>query len=94
MSSKAERTFEERVRELVDPIIRQAEIRGIQRGRRDAMKKCQAAAATERAVLLTGLSGDGVSSCEGAIAMAERLAATFRDLAIHETFLDDEGNRG
>lgn len=94
MSDEAERTFKERVQELVDPIIRQAEIRGIQRGRRDAEKKCRAAAATQRAVLLNGLSEDGVSSCEGAIAMAENLAATFRDLAIHETFLDDEGNSG
>jgi len=94
VSAEETPSFEEQARQLIDPIIRQAEIRGIQRGRRDAQKKCQAAAATQRAVLLAGLSGDGVSSCEGAIAMAENLAATFRDLAIHETFLDEEENSG
>ena len=85
-----EPSFEEQVRALVDPVIREAEIRGIQKGRRDAAKKCLAAAATERAALLANLAGAN----EGAIAMAERLAATFRDLARHETFLDDEGNSG
>lgn len=88
--SAADPTFEEKVRELLDPVIRQAEIRGIQKGRRDAAKKCRAAAETERQSVIRDLPG----ASEAAVAMAERLAATFRDLAIHETFLDDEGNSG
>lgn len=67
-----------------------AEVAAVQRARRDAAAKCLAAAATERAALEVGAEG---ASAEAA-AMADRLAATFRDLALVKEHIDDEKDSG
>lgn len=86
----AEPSFEQQVREILDPALRRERVRAVQRARRDAAAKCRAAAETERQAVIRDLPG----ASEAAVAMAERLAATFRDLAQVAEYLDDEGNSG